>query len=66
MVNLVAALFQQFANTKCKVSGRQVAENIIPQLQERHFRVKINTAEVVCGMHQTQMEERHKVLLSTV
>jgi hypothetical protein len=50
-----------------------VAEDTILRLQERHFihkvrlsGKKINTAEDVCGMHQTQMEERHKVLLTTV
>jgi hypothetical protein len=29
-VNLVQTLFQQFANTQCKVPGRRAAENIFP------------------------------------
>jgi hypothetical protein len=35
-------------------------------LKSSFFLEKINTAEEVCAMQQTQKEERHKVLLSTV
>jgi hypothetical protein len=36
-VNLVEALFEQFADTERKVRGRRAPENTILQLLERHF-----------------------------
>jgi hypothetical protein len=36
-VNLVEAIFEQFANPERKVRGRRPAENTIPRLHERHF-----------------------------
>jgi hypothetical protein len=41
----VEALFQQFAGTELKVPGRRAAENIIPQLKERHFIHKVPPSE---------------------
>jgi hypothetical protein len=36
-ISLVEALFEQFADAELKVAGRLAAENVIPQMRERHF-----------------------------
>jgi hypothetical protein len=36
-VNLLEALFHQFADIDRKVPGRRVGDNTIPRLRERHF-----------------------------
>jgi hypothetical protein len=68
----VKALFLQFAETECKLPGHQVSRDHaaiarkIFHPESSSFWEKISTTEEVCGMHQTQPEERLKVLLSTV
>jgi hypothetical protein len=58
----VEALFQQFASRKYNsvIAGKTIHP------QSSSFSEKINTTEEMCGMHEKRMEERHKVLLSTV
>jgi hypothetical protein len=41
-VNLVEALFEQFADTERKVTGRRAPENTIPRLLERYFINKVS------------------------
>jgi hypothetical protein len=70
-VNLVEALFHQFADTERKVPGHRAGDNTIPRLREHFIHKvppsgkKISSAEM-CGMHQAWMEERNEILLSAV
>jgi hypothetical protein len=41
MVNLVEALYCQFAETECIIAGHWMAENIIPLFSGRHFFHKV-------------------------
>jgi hypothetical protein len=72
-VNLVEAIFEQFANPERKVRGRRPAENTISRLHERHFIHKVHPSGkkvsprrkcVVCTKH--GQKKGHKVLMSTM
>jgi hypothetical protein len=70
-VNLVHLLSNSslMLNTQHNVAGQQKHSAIGGKAfhpQSSTSLDKINTAEEVCGMHQTQMAERHKVLVTTV
>jgi hypothetical protein len=66
-VNLVEALFHQFADTERKVPGRKAGDNTIPRLRERHFIHKVPPGKksapqrrcVVCTKHGRRKETRY-------
>jgi hypothetical protein len=67
-VNLMEALFKQFADAECRLPGRQVAESIIPRLKERHFIHKVPSSGkklfpqrrcVVCTKHKRKKDTRY-------
>jgi hypothetical protein len=67
-VNLVDALFEQFANTERIIRGRRAEENTIPRLRERHFIHKVPPSGrkslpqrrcVVCTKHGRRKDTRY-------
>jgi hypothetical protein len=67
-VNLVEAIFEQFANPELKVRGHRPAENTIPRSHERHFIHKVPPSGkkalpqrrcVVCTKHGQKKDTRY-------